>query len=266
MECKNCHTDLSNENDFCPSCGGKVIRNRLTIKLLFAHFSEQFFNYDNRFLQTFIHLFTKPEKVINGYINGTRKRYVDVIGYFMVALTLTGLQIFILNKFFPEAMDFSSMAASGQEEGMQKWMDSVMEYQSVFIMLNIPIYALVSKLTFLNKKKFNYTEHLIINIYLVAQLSIAGVFIILVGVILGQNYAEMSNLSLGLMVLYYAYSLKKIYALTLKQIFLKTLFLILILIALCIVLLILFLIGMAIFAYLNPESLQEFMETVKPKP
>ena len=88
MNCKNCNLLISDKDNFCNSCGAKVIRNRLTIKSLFEDFSEQFLNYDNKFLQTFLHLFTKPEVVIDGYINGTRKKYVNVISYFAIALTL----------------------------------------------------------------------------------------------------------------------------------------------------------------------------------
>ena len=97
MNCKNCKTTLEESDDYCRNCGGKVIRNRLTIKSLFHHFSETYFNYDNKLLRTFLTLFSKPEEVIVGYINGTRKKYVDVIGYFALAITLSGLQIFFLS-------------------------------------------------------------------------------------------------------------------------------------------------------------------------
>ena len=68
MNCKNCDTLLKEQDDFCNSCGAKVIRNRLTVRNLFEHFSETFFNYDNKLLRTFTTLFTKPEVVIEGYI------------------------------------------------------------------------------------------------------------------------------------------------------------------------------------------------------
>jgi predicted amidophosphoribosyltransferase len=56
MNCKNCGTALTSENNFCNSCGAKVIHNQLTLKNVFEDFSEQFLNYDNKFLQTFIAL------------------------------------------------------------------------------------------------------------------------------------------------------------------------------------------------------------------
>ena len=79
MECKNCKGLISLSISYCPNCGAKIIKNRLTVKNLFGSFVAQFLNYDNKFLQTFISLFTKPEKVIGSYINGTRKKYVNVL-------------------------------------------------------------------------------------------------------------------------------------------------------------------------------------------
>src|SRR5690606_26236828 len=140
-------------HDYCGSCGGKVIRNRLTIKNLFADFSQQFLNYDNTFLKTFIALFKKPEDVIGGYINGTRKKYVNAITYFAIALTLSGLQIFILNKFFPEVMNLKSMSLEGMEDMQQDNMAFMQEYQSILYMLMVPVYALISKFVFLKFKK-----------------------------------------------------------------------------------------------------------------
>ena len=102
MNCKNCHTDIPERSGYCSRCGAKVIRNRLTMKNLISSFSRQFFDYDNKFLQTFINLFKKPEDVIGSYINGTRKKYVNVISYYAIAISLAGIQLFVLNKFFPE--------------------------------------------------------------------------------------------------------------------------------------------------------------------
>ena len=73
MNCKNCNTSLLNNQKFCLECGAKVIKNRLTLKNIFEDINDQFISIDNIFLKTFIHLFTKPELVINGFIGGTRK-------------------------------------------------------------------------------------------------------------------------------------------------------------------------------------------------
>lgn len=40
-------------------------------------------------------LWMKPEDVINGYVNGLRKRYMSAFSYFAVALTLGSIYMFI---------------------------------------------------------------------------------------------------------------------------------------------------------------------------
>lgn len=91
MQCQNCSTIITQNGNYCPNCGAKVIRNRITMRNLITDFSEEFLSFDNKFLKTFIDLFKKPEVVIGGYISGVRKKYVNAISYFAIALTITGL-------------------------------------------------------------------------------------------------------------------------------------------------------------------------------
>ena len=264
MICKNCQTELETSAEFCKTCGAKIIRNRLTLKNLFEHFSEHFLNYDNRFLQTFICLFTKPEDVIGGYIDGVRKKYVNVISYFAIALTLSGLQLFILDKFFPEAMDMSAMTntTQGSEQMNTDVMSMVREYQSLLMMMNVPIYAIVSYLVFYTLKKFNYTEHLVIFMYALSQLTFVGVLIAISAAFLGFSLAHASFILMPIQVIYSAYVLKKLYKLSVKGLILRTLLFLLIGTVVFAIISIIFGIIYAIVAYLN-GNLQETIEAQK---
>ncbi len=223
MNCKNCHTNLVSESEFCYTCGGKVIHNRLTFRNLFEHISETFFNYDNKLWRTFIDLFVRPEAVIEPYINGVRKRYVNPISYFGLALTLTGLYTLIINKYFPETFDFSIITAPGQEEFQRKNMNFVQEYQSLVMMFYIPIYALIARISFIGLKKFNYTELLVIFMFTQAQISIASALVTLITAFFGVTMGAVSLISLPLMILYNAFCLKRIYNLNFSGILLRTL-------------------------------------------
>lgn len=229
MECKNCQTFLSNEHDYCHSCGAKVVRNRLTLRNLFEHFSETFLNYDNQFLQTFINLFKCPEDVIGSYIDGTRKKYVNVVSYFAIAITLSGLQLFILNKFFPEAMDMSAWTTKGGEEFQRKNMMFLQDYQSIIMMLYVPIYAIISRIVFLDKKTYNYTEQLVIYMYIQAQISIASFLVTVILVMFGIDFGTLAIFMIPAMVAYSAYCLKRLYHLNGLELVLKTLIFIIIL-------------------------------------
>jgi len=229
MLCKNCETNLNEKSDFCHLCGAKVIRNRLTLKNLLNDFSEQFLNYDNKFLLTFIHLFTKPEIVIDGYINGTRKKYVNVISYFAIALTITGLEYFIVRKFFPEFLDLSAISSKGMETFSNTMLNYLQDYQSFVLMLFVPFYALMGNIVFFNIKKYNYTEHLIAFMYIIAQLTILGAFIVVFSAILGLKMGNISFYVMLLQMIYSAYCLKGLYELNFKGIFLRTLLFLLVL-------------------------------------
>lgn len=209
----------------------------MTVKNLLVDFGEQYFNLDNKLLQTFIKLFTKPEDVIDSYINGTRKKYVNVISYIAIAITFSGLLIFIINKFFPDMMDFSVFASPGQEEFQKKNVAFVQEYQSILMqeyqsilmILYVPAYALMAKLTFIGLKKYNFTELNVVFFYIQAQMSIALFFITLIFVSFGVKYGEIGIFVLPLMILYGAWVLKRLYNLTIGQIILRTLLFLLIL-------------------------------------
>lgn len=223
MGCQNCNNTLLERDNYCGACGGKVIRNRLTLKHLFADFSEQFFNYDNTFFKTFIALFKKPEDVIGGYIDGTRKKYLAVISYFAIALTLAGIQTFILNKFFPDSMNVDFMSPQGMERIQQDNLSFSQEYQSLLLMLAVPLYALISKLVFLNYKKYNYTEHVVINMYLSAHLAIVSIIPVLFAASLGINFMMSALLLMIFQILYSAYAFKRLFEINLKSMILKLL-------------------------------------------
>ena len=258
MECKNCKTHLIEESDYCHSCGGKVIRNRLTLRNLFEHFSETFFNYDNKVFQTFLALFKKPEEVIGTYIDGTRKKYVDVVSYFALAITLSGLQLFILNRSFPEQMDMSRWTTPGTENFNNGVMTFVTDYQSLVMMLYVPFYALIARVIFINKKIYNFTEQLVIFMYIQAQISIASALIITPLVVSGLDFGLLGVFLIPAMVIYSAYCLKRLYQLSIAELILKTLLFLIFFFILFIVITIIF---MAIM-YLNGD-LEKMMEARK---
>lgn len=246
---------------YCNVCGAKVIKNRLTLKNLFESFSEQFLNWDNKFLQTFLALFKKPEDVIGSYIEGTRKKYVNVVSYFAIAITLSGLQIYIMQQY---PMDYDAYLnpdpniAKMQKEFNDSMFKFVSDYQSLIMMLYIPFYALLVKLFFIKNRTYNYTERLVIFMYAQAQISIAiGIFTIIL-IPLGTSMTVFGLLVVPIQIFYFAYCLKRVYNLTTAEIILKTL---LFLIVLGIILVIIIILG----SYLMYEfgMLDEVIESKK---
>jgi len=238
MNCKNCENTLRTDYSFCPDCGAKVIRNRITVKNLWYDAVERFFNVDNTFLITFKHLFTRPEKVIVGYITGVRKKFLNPISYFTIAVTLGGLFVFLNKQFFPEAMNYafnsvdvetlSEADKMGQEIG-KKIQAYLFDYQNLFYILMLPFLALISRLVFFNKKEFNLSEHFVINIYGYSQMSICINILYMLILWNDRLIYYVASVNGIFQIAYFTYLFKKIFSLNLKQTLLKLLIFLIIL-------------------------------------
>ena len=213
MDCKNCTHALRTDYSYCSNCGAKVIRNRITIKNLWYDFTERFFNLDNTFLLTFKHLITQPDAVIVGYINGVRKKYMNPISYFTIAVFVGGFLYFLIQKFFPDAMNyqFEQMAIDvndpSQKIGMEfgkKFQSIMMEYQSLFYLAMLPFLSMISRLVFYNKKQFNLSEHFVINIYAYSHMSIIVNILYILVVWNSQIFYYVASVNFFTLIIYFA--------------------------------------------------------------
>lgn len=225
IHCKNCHTELDEHDDYCKSCGAKIIRKRLTFKNLFEHLSETFFNYDNKLLRTFTQLIKQPEEVISAYINGVRKKYINPISFFGLSLTLSGLSLFIIKKFYIEYLDVSDMFkdVAASQKVFDQTSSSILEYNSLFYAVLIPLFALMSLLIFYNKK-YNLTEHIIIYLYSMSFVNIVLVFVAQIMLfVIPDKYMDFAFLTWPLMFIYHCYILKRIFKLSFGNLILRSL-------------------------------------------
>lgn len=269
MNCKNCKTELLEQDRYCKNCGGKIIRNRLTFKNIFEHISETFFNYDNKLLRTVVHLIKTPEVVIDNYVTGVRKRYVNPISFFGISLTLTGFSIFIIKKFYKNVLDVSQYFDVSEiytnetsQEMMANSADFSLEYSSLIYASMIPIFALMSWVLFLNKR-YNYTEHLVTYMYSMSTYSITSVIFGLVVLIIAPNYYITFGMSLYVIALFYhCFLLKRLFKTSVKEMILKTLLFLVLLLIVFIILSIISGIIMFIIMMSNGE-LDTMIETQK---
>ncbi len=216
MECKNCKSPLEIHSRYCSHCGNRIISKRLTVKSVLGDFSNQFFNYDNKIFNTFIHLITKPEVVIDKFIEGSRKTYVNVISYLAMSLTLIGFQILILRKFYPETMA-SSTTSGGLDPKLEKKIAEVGEYFFDYIglitIMFIPITALATYIIFKNRRH-NYAEHIVLNMYITAQYTILMIFISLILMLIGMDAPATFSIVMVITYIYLGYCFKRIYNLS----------------------------------------------------
>ncbi len=157
-------------------------------------------------------------------------------------------------------MDMSSISIKGSEESNDAVLEFMKEYSSIAMMLNVPIYALMSKLAFIGKKKYwyNYTEHLVIFMYLLAQLSFVGFVTTLIGAFSGLSLGTISFISIPIIFIYIGYCLKRILNLDWTNFLMGALFFICMLIALIVIVAIV----IGVIMYLNGDF-QKMVETQK---
>lgn len=230
MNCKNCKNTLEQDAKFCADCGAKVIDHRITMGHLATEMKEGFFSIDSsKPIRTYLHMFTKPEEVIGGYINGVRKKYINAFSYLTIALTFSSFFFFIFLKWFPDALNFGSNIDTANLQNKQandlkvKWNSILFEYSSILVFATIPLLAIICRITFLKNKLYNYAEHLIITLYTYSHSSISAITLYLLMVWNDTIFFVVATISLPLQTIYYAYVLKKLYRLSVSQIILKTL-------------------------------------------
>ena len=208
MTCRNCTNTLRTDFSFCPDCGSKVIRNRLTNKSLIHDFLERYFNLDNTLLMTLWHMIITPENVCGGYISGLRKKYLNPVSMLAISLTLSGFILFLMKKIAWDGIDFSSISylqTSSGGSGAEKIMASTMEYSSLVFLFYIPVLAFASYVVF-NKKDYNFAEHTVTSIYALTGFTIiASVYAIITLLISPQFYIDTALIYSLLMVLFCVY-------------------------------------------------------------
>ncbi|WP_100615989.1 DUF3667 domain-containing protein [Confluentibacter citreus] len=224
MNCKNCDHLLTDTSQYCNSCGAQVVKKRLTLKNLFQQFTETYLNYDNKFFRTIANLFVKPDEVIDSYVNGVRKKYINPVNFLAISFTLSGFYLFFFQDNLKEGMDFSGFSNyQGQEKLNEALSNFIFDYSSFIYFSIIPAFAIISWIVFLNKK-YNFTEHVVIYLYTMSLSSIVSIFLtVFIILIAPKSYMTFSLGIYFLLFIYHIFLLKRLFKLNGKQMLMKTL-------------------------------------------
>ena len=228
MECKNCKTTLKETANFCDECGGKIINHRLNFKTVTAEFFATFISWDNKFFKTFVHLFTKPQEVIDSYISGIRKRYMQPFAYMIIALTIYGVYLHFAKEYFYEIVETSanlfksndSTTNEFAEKFGKQWQDFSIKHYNLITFSMIPFFAVINLIIF--RKRLNFIEHNIFLLYSYAQCQFLFLIITTIGLLLQINIMSIISLTMILMIGYHMFVFKKLFKQSLWQIIYKT--------------------------------------------
>jgi hypothetical protein len=238
VNCKNCKSQITEDDNFCKICGAKVIKKRITIKSLFSNLLFAL-GWDSNFFITLRFLLSKPQTIIKEYINGTRKKYTNPFTFFAISLAIS---LFVFNQYSEQFIQMSTMADlqqteqsehilipdnnkgykllgyKNQDEYMKANAEFQLKYHNLISFLFLPIFTLIAFFVF--RKPYNYGEHLIINTYFLSITTFFGVLSFIFGLLTGINILFYS---IFITFLYYSYAYKKVYELSFGQLILKIL-------------------------------------------
>jgi hypothetical protein len=253
--CKNCSKMLYAGQKFCSECGSKWVENRLTPRNISAEIAERYLGTENVFIKTCFALFSYPENVINGYVVGQRKKYVNVINFFFISLSLFGAHVFILKNFYPELLGLDALTL--KNENGAEYLSKFFDYIGILTSLFLPFFALAGWLVFYNKK-YNFVEHMVLFAYAFGIINIISFLSTPIAIATSLHYFDISSMLSILSLVLIAWYYKRIFKLSfwntvLKASLLTTVYFIIQIIITVIFALVLFI----LIKWLHPEFLEK---------
>ena len=155
-KCLNCNEETIGK--FCSNCSQSTSIHRFSLAHVFKHdFIHGIFHFDKGFFYTLKELFIRPGDSIREYIEGKRIKHFNYFAMLLLLLTIS----YFLKKW--SHLDITKLVDDKKQ--ITGFLKVTKDYSKFVIFLHIPIVALASFFLF-KKSKQNYTENLIINLFL----------------------------------------------------------------------------------------------------
>ncbi|WP_339792985.1 DUF3667 domain-containing protein [uncultured Imperialibacter sp.] len=166
MVCKNCGTVF--QGNFCPTCAQSASVDRFDMKTLLAESFESSLDIETGLFGTLKELAIRPGQAIRGYIDGKRlSLYVPAKFLLLVGAVTTILSIrYGIFKVAQESNFFEDW--HWYKMHFVGFWDFANEYSTLINIIAIPIYTFSTWL-FFKPIGDNFSEHLVMNIYVTAQ-------------------------------------------------------------------------------------------------
>ena len=167
MICKNC--EQSFEGHFCNNCGQNSKVQKISFRFLVEDILNSALQVNRGILFTIKELTIRPGHSIRDFLEGKRKHHFKPIAFVLLLSTiyvlftyLTGTKTYLISLI--EGM-INSLSKNGYPATVLKSLGKNHAYLTLVL---LPIFSFASYLSFI-KAKYNYFEHLIINLYIAGQ-------------------------------------------------------------------------------------------------
>lgn len=169
-QCLNCSETIT--ANFCSNCGQKKFK-RIDKKYIWDELQYTVLHTNKGFLYSLKRLIKNPGKTAREYINGNRVNHYKPI---LLLFLLSGISTFISFK----VLDFNHVlgtyfAKQKMNSGfMSDFMSFISSYNSLFMLLLVPLFALTTKIAF-RSWGHNYYEHLVMNTYILSFYTVLNI-------------------------------------------------------------------------------------------
>lgn len=172
--CQNCNEVIT--ASFCGNCGQKKYK-RIDKKYVWDEIQYTFLHTNKGFLYSVKNIIKNPGKTAKEFIDGNRVNHYKPI---LLAFVLSGISAFISFKIIGLSKIISVMYSSDKRlnsQFMNDYMTAINSYNSIIMLMLIPLFALFTKLAF-RKWGHNYYEHVVMNSYILCFYTIFNIVII----------------------------------------------------------------------------------------
>ena len=203
QKCKNCGNEFS--GIFCNNCGQKLINKRFTVKEIVMSSFSTTFSINKGFFYTAKMLFVNPAKVIDDYINGKTKYYINPLKYLLIIAGINAFLSIYFNVFdMQQDAVYESMTTSEKTDFYLSFREKLKSILSFLVLFILPFISFSSYLLH-KRSKYYYAEHLIINSYLFAQITLIGIFFFPITLISSDLMGIQMFFNIIVMIFLYSY-------------------------------------------------------------
>jgi len=200
MNCLNCNSEVS--GSYCFNCGQKTSTTRFSFKHVFkTDIANKFYSmFKSDLFFTLKELFTRPGLSIREYIEGKRVNHMNYMSLYLL-LSAAGL---FLDKYAKVSEAAISATDSGSVKILSQYYDFVRDNPKTFIFITIPVVSVFTFL-FLKKSNYNFSEHLIMNVYKASAVLIITKTVTLLSIVTSNiAFLYLINQALGYVVFGYS--------------------------------------------------------------
>jgi len=224
-QCKNCQHPLT--GPYCSQCGQEK-RGRFTVRGLLQDFIDSLTNLERGFWHTIRELSVQPARVVEDYIAGKTRPYMNPLRY---AFFLTGISVLLnvsLGIFDQQQQDIQQLITPDNVDAellaqQQIFQERLRPFLNIIPLFLIPFTAYFYKLFFRRSTSYNYAEHVVINTFAQGHLALLSMPVIFLGVYTELGY---KSFLIGMLfyMLYNGWIYKKLSAQGWAKAFAKSLF------------------------------------------